>query len=160
MGILEPMVDQYHITQSKKEELEAELNHLKTVERVAISERVQTARAHGDLKENTEYEQARTDQGANESRIQEVEYILKHAHIIERTLSGLAELGGVVEVLKEGAEDKKIFTLVSAAEADMAKGRLSIESPIGKALIGKAKGDVVSVVTPAGETRYTIVSIS
>lgn len=153
------MTETFHITRSKKEELEKELEHLKTVERAVISERVQTARAHGDLKENTEYEQARTDQGANESKIASIEHILKYAVVIEKSGSDMAELGSTVTIQKQGS-DAKTFTLVTSTEADMAQGRLSVDSPIGKALLGKKKGDSAKVATPAGETVYSVIEVS
>ncbi len=153
------MAEQFHITQAKKDELEKELVYLKGEKRAEISERVQTARAHGDLRENTEYEQARTDQGENESKIGSIEHILKHAVIIERSGSDVIELGSIVIIQKPGQE-QKTFTLVTSTEADMAQGRLSIESPIGKALMGKKKGDSARVQTPAGETEYQIIEVS
>ena len=153
------MAEQFHITQSKKEELEAELKYLKGEKRAHISERVQTARAHGDLRENTEYEQARTDQGENESKIGSIEHILKHAVIIEKSGSDRVELGSTVVIQKALAEPKT-FTLVTSTEADMAAGRLSVDSPIGKAILGKKKGDSAPVTTPAGETQYTIIDVS
>lgn len=153
------MADQFHITQSKKEELEKELQYLKGEKRAQISERVQTARAHGDLRENTEYEQARTDQGENESKIGSIEHILKHAVVIEKSGSDQIELGSTVVIQKADAE-AKTFSLVTSTEADMAAGRLSVDSPIGRAILGKKKGDTALVMTPGGETQYSIIDVS
>lgn len=146
------------ITLEKKTELEAELLDRKTVLRDQIGERVATARALGDLSENAEYHAARGEQGKNESRILEIESILKRAEIITRSDSGMVELGATVVVEKNG--EQKTFMIVSDAEADILLDKISTSSPIGSAMIGKKVGDSFITTTPRGETTYTIISIT
>ena len=147
------------ITLTKKQELEAELFERKTTLRDAIGERVATARALGDLSENAEYHAARNEQGKNESRIMEIEDILKRAEIIQRTDSGIVELGATVVVKKQGDETEKTFMIVSETEADIAQGKISTSSPMGSAMVGKKVGEDFSMITPRGEVCYTIISI-
>lgn len=147
------------ITLTKKQELEAELFERKTTLRDAIGERVATARALGDLSENAEYHAARNEQGKNESRIMEIEDILKRAEIIQRTDSGIVELGATVVVKKQGDETEKTFMIVSETEADIAQGKISTSSPMGSAMFGKKVGEDFSMTTPRGEVCYTIISI-
>ena len=147
------------ITLEKKTELEAELFERKTTLRDAIGERVATARALGDLSENAEYHAARGEQGKNESRIMEIEDILKRAEIITRSNSGNVELGATVVVKKRGDTELKTFMIVSDAEADIGQGKISISSPMGSVMVGKTTGDSFMVTTPRGEITYTIESI-
>jgi transcription elongation factor GreA len=146
------------ITLEKKTELESELLERKTVLRDQIGERVATARALGDLSENAEYHAARGEQGKNESRIMEIESILKRAEIITRSDSGRVELGATVVVEKDG--EQKTFMIVSDTEADITTGKISISSPIGSAMMGKKNNESFTIVTPRGEVTYTIISIS
>lgn len=147
------------ITLEKRQELEAELLERKTVLREEIGERVATARALGDLSENAEYHSARDQQGKNETRIMEIESILKRAEIITRTQSGVVELGATVVVNRDGEE--KTFMIVSETEADIALGKISTNSPMGSAMIGKKTGESFLIMTPRGtEVSYTIVSVN
>lgn len=147
------------ITATKKMELEAELSERKSVLRTEIGERVATARAHGDLSENAEYHAARSEQGKNESRIMEIESILKRAVIIERSNSGKVELGATVVVKKEGDTDTKTFMIVSDTEADIGQNKISTGSPMGSAMFGKQAGDQFTITTPRGEVTYQIITI-
>lgn len=147
------------ITQEKFDQLNDELHHLKTVERPLIGERVATARALGDLSENAEYHAARSQQGKNESRIMEIESILKRAVILKKSESGKVELGATVVVLKDGDTETKTFMVVSDTEADIAQGKLSMNSPMGVAMAGKVAGDRFEMITPRGNVTYKIVSI-
>lgn len=147
------------ITQEKLDQLNDELHHLKTVERSLIGERVATARALGDLSENAEYHAARSQQGKNESRIMEIESILKRAVILKKSESGKVELGATVVVLKDGDTETKTFMVVSDTEADIAQGKLSMNSPMGAAMAGKVAGDRFEMITPRGNVAYKIVSI-
>jgi transcription elongation factor GreA len=147
------------ITQDKKTQLEAELFERKTVIRNQIGERVATARAHGDLSENAEYHSARSEQGKNESRIMELEDILKRAEIIKRSGSGAVELGATVIVRKDGDNTEKTFMIVSDTEADISQNKISTSSPMGSAMVGKSIDDIFQIITPRGEVSYTIVSI-
>lgn len=148
------------ITLEKKTELEAELFERKTTLRDAIGERVATARALGDLSENAEYHAARGEQGKNESRIMEIEDILKRAEIITRSNSGNAELGATVVVKKQGDTETKTFMIVSDAEADIMQNKISTSSPMGSVMVGKTTGDSFTVATPRGEITYMIESIT
>jgi transcription elongation factor GreA len=153
------MTDKVQISKERKIELEAELFDLKSVKRPEILERLQYAKSLGDLSENAEYHAARETQGKNEDRIKEIEAIIKNAQIVEKTNSDTAQITSVVTVQKEGETEKREFTLVGIEEADMASGKLSIESPIGKALLDKKKGDTAEVETPGGIVKWKIVSI-
>jgi transcription elongation factor GreA len=154
------MAEPVMLTAQKKAELEQELIHLKTVVRPAISERLQAARALGDLSENAEYQTSRDEQGKNEGRIQQIEYMLKYGKIIQRSGSGKAELGATVVVKKLSDGSEKTFQIVSEAEADIAQDKISTASPIGSAMVGKQAGDTFSMTTPRGTVEYEIVSIS
>ncbi|MBP6926015.1 MAG: transcription elongation factor GreA [Candidatus Pacebacteria bacterium] len=153
------MTDKVQISQERKIELEAELFDLKSVKRPEILERLQYAKSLGDLSENAEYHAARETQGRNEDRIKEIEAIIKNAQIVEKTNSDTAQITSVVTVQKEGEKEKREFTLVGIEEADMSTGKLSIESPIGQALLDKKKGDTAEVETPGGIVKWKIVSI-
>ena len=147
------------LTKEKKAELEAELLHLKTVIRPAIAERVQTARALGDLSENADYQTSRSDQGKNEGRIQPIEAILKNSKVIERSDSGRVEFGATVVVHKIADKSEKTFMIVDDAEADIAVGKITPHSPIGMEMIGKSAGDIFMITTPRGTVEYKIVSV-
>lgn len=148
------------LTAAKKAELEAELAHLKTVVRAAISERLQTARAMGDLSENAEYQTSRDEQGKNEGRIMQIEAILKTARVIERSGSGQVELGATVVVKKRATGEEKSYMIVDDAEADIAQNKISPSSPIGGAMMGKSAGQLFVIETPRGEVEYEIMSIT
>jgi transcription elongation factor GreA len=148
------------ITKEKKAELEQEMLHLKTVVRPAISERLQAARALGDLSENAEYQASRDEQGKTEGRIQEIEHILKYGKVIERSGSDKVELGATVVLKKTGETEEKTYMLVSETESDIAQNKISPSSLIGSAMLGKTAGDTFNVTTPRGETVYEIVSVS
>ncbi len=147
-----------YLSAEKLAELEAELLDLKSTKRQEIMDRVALAKSHGDLSENAEYHAARDDQRKNEERIQHIESILKKAVVIEKGDSDTAQLSSCVVVQKEN-NDPVEFCLVGAEEADMAAGKLSFKSPLGEALFGKKKGDVVTITTPKGDVRYTILDI-
>lgn len=153
------MAESVQITQERKEELEAELQELKTVKRPEILERLQYAKSLGDLSENAEYHAARESQGKNEDRIKEIESILKRAEIIEKVDSDEAQITSIVTVQKEGDSATREFTLVGPAEADTAAGKLSTDSPIGLALLGKKKGDTASVETPGGVVVWNVLDV-
>ena len=147
------------ITESKKAELEVELMERKTTMRDQIGERVATARALGDLSENAEYHAARGEQGKNESRIMELEDILKRAEIIKRSDSGAVELGATVIIKKDGEDIEKTFMIVSDTEADISQNKISTSSPMGSAMVNKKTGDSFEIVTPRGNVNYKIISI-
>ena len=149
-----------YLTREKKEELEMELKELITVRRREIAEALEYAKSLGDLSENAEYQQAREDQATTEERIAHLEQILKNAVVMDKHHSGSVEVGSTVTVLKKGKSDEKVFTIVGSEEANSIEGRISNESPLGKALMGKRAGDSVTAHTPKGEMEYTIKKIA
>ncbi|MBH1980251.1 transcription elongation factor GreA [Candidatus Saccharibacteria bacterium] len=146
----------YQITNEGKKELEKELEQLKG-RRGDVADKIAEARDYGDLSENAEYDAAREEQGILETRIIEIEDILQNAEIISGGKKGEVGLGSTVE-LKTGSKTVK-YTVVGPVEADPLEGKISNESPIGQALIGKKVGDAVTIKTPKGETEYEVVSI-
>lgn len=149
-----------YLTLDKKNELEAELSMLKSVRRKEIADALEYAKSLGDLSENAEYHQAREDQANCEDRIAHLEQILKNAVIMDKHHSGTVEVGSTVTVVKKGEKDERQFVIVGSEEADSLNGKVSNESPIGQALLGKAKGDVIKFDTPKGEMSYTIKAIA
>jgi len=149
-----------HITKEGYEDLRLELERLLTEERKAISERIKTAKEHGDLSENSEYSDAKEQQSFVEGRIIELEHIIKNAEIIEDNHSGCeaVDFGCTVHLSSEVAELK--YKIVGSVEANPEKGLISNESPIGKALLGKKQGEEVEVSVPAGITKYKIKKIN
>ncbi|MDB5176908.1 MAG: greA [Candidatus Saccharibacteria bacterium] len=146
----------FQITDEGKKELETELAELKS-RRGAIAEKIAEARDYGDLSENAEYDSAREDQGLVESRIAEIEDVLLNAEIIGVSKSTSVKLGSKVEV-KTG---KKSFTyhVVGPVEANPGEGKISNESPIGLALMGKKLGDTAMITTPKGNIEYEVVKV-
>ena len=142
--------------------LEAELHRLKAEERPRIIAAIAEARAHGDLSENAEYHSAKEAQSHNEGRIAELEDKLSRAEIID--VSKLAgsktiKFGAIVTLVDEDTEEKKTYQIVGDQEADVKSGRISISSPIARALIGKAVGDAVEVNAPGGARGYEILEL-
>lgn len=148
-----------YITEEKKQSLIKELDNLKTVKRKEILESLQAAKALGDLSENAEYHQAREDQGKIEDRINQIEYMLQSSVVVKKHQSSKVEIGTSVIVKKDGVKESISYSIVGAEEADMIHNKISNKSPLGEALYGKKKGDVVSIKTPKGLAKYTIVDI-
>ena len=146
----------FQITEDGKKELEAELTELKG-RRGAIADKIAEARDYGDLSENAEYDSAREEQGLVESRIAEIEDILLNATIIAATKSSSIKLGSKVE-LKIGKKTVN-YHVVGPVEADPLNGKISNESPIGLALIGKKVGDAVTNTTPKADITYEVVNV-
>ena len=149
-----------YLTPEKKVELENELNTLKTVRRKEIADALEYAKSLGDLSENAEYHQAREDHANCEDRINHLEQILKNAVIMDKHHAGHVEVGTTVTVIKKGEKEERQFTLVGSEEADSVGGKISNESPLGSALLGKSKGDAVTFSTPKGDVTYTIKAIA
>jgi transcription elongation factor GreA len=141
--------------------LENELRQLKSAERPAIIRAIAEAREHGDLSENAEYNAARERQSFVEGRITELEDIISRAQVIDAsTLTGhVIRFGATVTLADEDNDDKSIYQIVGVHEADIRSGRLSVHSPLGRALIGKQVGDSVEVSTPGGSKSYEIVGV-
>jgi transcription elongation factor GreA len=135
-----------------------EVKNLKSVERPRIIRAIEEARAHGDLSENAEYHAAKEQQGWNEARVAELEDKISRADVIDVSkLSGdTVKFGAKVTLIDEDTEAKVIYQIVGDAEADVKQGRLSISSPIARAIIGKRQGDSVEVATPGGGKSYEI----
>ena len=149
------------ITKRGAELLRAELQRLKTIERPGVIGAIAEARAHGDLSENAEYDAARERQAFVEGRISEIEAKLANAQIIDPKLldaEGRCVFGATVDLEEEGGE-AVTYQIVGEDEAEIKEGRISISSPIARALIGKDAGDVVEVRTPGGVKRYEIVDV-
>jgi transcription elongation factor GreA len=142
--------------------LEAELKRLMSEERPRIVQAISDARTHGDLSENAEYHAAKEAQSLNEGRIAELEDKISRAEIIDVTkLSGKTiKFGAKVTLVDEDTEEKKVYRIVGDVEADVKAGRVSISSPIARALIGKSVGDTVEVTAPGGARSYEILKIN
>ena len=141
--------------------LDAELKHLKSVERPAIIRAISEAREHGDLSENAEYHSAKEKQSFIEGRVKELEGILSLADVIDPSkLSGTIKFGALVELVDEDTDEEKTFHIVGEHEADIENGKLNIKSPLARALIGKDEGDSVEVRTPGGQRSYEVLKIT
>lgn len=142
--------------------LEEELKHLKSVERPAVIRAIAEARDHGDLSENAEYHAARERQSFIEGRVAELEDKIARAEVIDVTkLSGQeVKFGATVTLVDEDTEEETVYQLVGEDEADIQSGRLSITSPLARALIGKQVGESVEVMTPGGSKSYEIVQLA
>jgi transcription elongation factor GreA len=153
------MKKQFHLTQEGVDELRAEMEAL-IAERAPIAERIKTAREFGDLSENAEYSSARQEQERCESRISEIDHILKNLTIITSPKkTDAVQLGSTVELKSEDGKTKK-FTVVGTVEADPLNGKISDESPIGMALMGKKISQDVEIKTPAETITYKVIAIS
>ena len=147
-----------YISRDGLDKLRAELEEMVTVRRPEIAQRIHDAKEHGDLSENAEYEDAKNEQAFVEGRIQTLESMIKNATIIdEHTSTDHVQIGSTVKVKTE--DGPQTFMIVGSAEAKPADGRISNESPVGRALLGRKKGEKVVVKVPAGDFAYTIVEI-
>ena len=146
------------LTKEGKEELEKRLEYLKLEKRAEITERIKTAREFGDLSENAEYDAAKNEQAMIEGEILEIETKLKHAVIIKESASkkGMVSLGSKVDFIDEDTKEAYTYEIVGTTESDVEQGRISNESPIGNALLGKKVGDHVNVTVPAGIMSITV----
>jgi transcription elongation factor GreA len=155
-------MDKVPMTETGHAAMLKELKQLKTVERPRIIRLIEEARAHGDLSENAEYHAAKEQQGWVEARVAELEDKLSRAEVIDITkLSGTTvKFGAIVTVVDEDTEAKARYQIVGEFEADVREGKISISSPIARALIGKQPGDMVEVMTPGGGKSYEIVDVN
>ena len=150
------------MTQEGADALRAELKHRKSVLRPEITQAIAEAREHGDLKENAEYHAAREQQGFNEGRIKEIESKLADAQVIDVSKishSGKVIFGATVTLIDADSGDEVRYKIVGEDEADLKAGKISIMSPIARAIIGKNEGDAVVVQTPSGELEYEVDSV-
>ncbi len=149
------------LTQEKFEELKKELEHLKTVRRKEVAESLEYARSLGDLSENAEYQEARDMQAAIEERIQHLEQVIKEAKIVAHSKKGdIVGLGSEVTIQKEKETESRTYRIVGSEEANIHEHKLSYLSPLGEALMGKAKGDVFTFSTPNGKQTYKVLKVS
>jgi transcription elongation factor GreA len=148
-----------YVTPEGLKKLEEELEHLRTVKRQEVATRLHEAMEDGELIENAEYEDAKNEQAFVEGRIQTLEALIKNATIIDENPSiEMVQIGSTVKV--DGPDGKQAFTIVGSTEARPTEGRISNESPVGRALLGRKKGDKITVRVPAGDLSYTIVGIT
>ncbi len=154
-------MDEIFLTQEGYEKLKEDLDHFKTVERRKIARQLEKARAHGDLSENAEYDAAKDAQAQLEKRIFDLEDKLGRARIIdnENISSDKVYIGAKVKMRDEDTQEEFEYHIVAPPEADYAKYKISIESPIGKALMGRSVDDVVEIKVPAGVLKYRVLSI-
>jgi transcription elongation factor GreA len=150
------------MTSEGYQHLEAELHRLKSVERPRIIQAIAEARAHGDLSENAEYHSAKEAQGLNEAKVADLEDKLSRAEVIDPAkLSGdTVKFGATVSLIDEDTDEKVTYKIVGDLEANVREGKISISSPIARALIGKSKGDTAEVTTPKGPRSYEIVKVA
>ncbi|MCO4467455.1 transcription elongation factor [Streptococcus infantarius subsp. infantarius] len=151
----------YPMTLAEREQLEQELDELKLVRRPEVVERIKIARSYGDLSENSEYDAAKDEQAFVEGQIQIIETKIRYAEIIDSDAVAKDEvaIGKTVTVQEVGTTDKDVYHIVGAAGADIFSGRISNESPIAQALIGKKTGDIVTIESPAGSYDVEIISV-
>ena len=155
------MAKEYKLSRSRLKELEDELTYLKTTREKEVAEQIKEARSFGDLSENSEYDEAKNEQAKLYGRIAEVEDILAHAVIIEESdeVSDHVGLGCKVKVKDLEFDEEEVYEIVGSQEADPMNGRISDDSPFGRAIIGKAAGDEFTVEAPVGTLKYQIISI-
>ena len=153
---------EFILTQEGYDNIEKELERLKTEVRYEIAERIKVALGFGDLSENSEYDEAKNAQAANEAKIAELEEKLKYAKIIDEAEidTEVVQVGNIVKVLDMEFDEKVEYTIVGSTEVDLSANKISNESPIGRALLGKKKNNVVEVQAPVGIIKLKILSIT
>ncbi len=152
----------YPMTLQGAEKLRSELSELKSVARPRVIQAIAEAREHGDLKENAEYHAAREEQGFIEGRIADIEGKLSNAQVIDildLTPNGKIVFGATVELINEDTDEKVTYQIVGDDEADLKENKISVNSPVARALIGKVEGDVASVDAPGGIIEYEVISV-
>jgi transcription elongation factor GreA len=155
-------MEKHPMTLQGAERLRTELNELKTVKRPAVIAAISEARAHGDLKENAEYHAAREQQGFIEGRIKDIEGKLSHAQVIDVSkldTSGKVVFGATVVLLDINTDEEKTYQIVGVDEADLKHGKISVTSPVARALIGKEEGDEVALEAPGGTHEFEILEV-
>ncbi|MEI7889054.1 MAG: transcription elongation factor GreA [Actinomycetes bacterium] len=143
------------LTQEGLEKLKAELEHLTTDRRREVAERIKEAREFGDISENSEYDDAKNEQAMVESKVAQIEERLRSATVVDTKKLGtdMVRIGSVVHVKDQKSEKSLVFTIVGSAETDLAAGKVSNESPVGQALLGQKRNDIVDVALPNGKKR-------
>lgn len=156
------MANEFVLTKKGKQDLEAQLEYLKTVKRAEISEQIKVARSFGDLSENAEYTEARSEQSRIEGKIQTLESTLRMATIVDDDEVNLEKvsIGTKVRLLDKEMDEEETYQIFGSMEADVANNIISNESPVGQALLGHSVGDEVSVEVPGGVAHFIILEIS
>ncbi|MCL2342142.1 MAG: transcription elongation factor GreA [Firmicutes bacterium] len=149
------------LTKEGYEKLDKELEYLKTEKRSEISERIKIALGFGDLSENSEYDEAKNSQASNEAKIAELENKLRYARIIDESEidTKTVQVGNKVTILDMADNEELQYTIVGSTEVDLSQNKISNESPIGSALLGSKKGEVVEAETPGGKVKYKVLAI-
>ena len=151
----------YKMSQERYDQLKEALHYLQTTREKEVADQIKEARSFGDLSENSEYDEAKTEQGKLYSRIAEVENLIENAEIIERSYeTGKVVIGSTVRVHDLDEDFEEEYTIVGSQEADPMSGRISDDSPFGRGLMGHAVGETVSVEAPAGMLRFKILEIT
>jgi transcription elongation factor GreA len=150
------------LTPEGQRKLEEELEHLKTVKRKEIAERIKTSKEFGDISENAEYEDAKNEQAFIEGRILQLDQMLRNAKVIDNqhAPTDTITVGATVRLKDMGSGEEISYTIVGSAEADPDQDKISNESPVGRALLGKRNGETVDVVVPAGKMKFRVLKIS
>ncbi len=153
---------EFLLTQEGYDNLVKQLEYLKTEERYAIAERIKVALGFGDLSENSEYDEAKNAQAANEAKIAELEEKVKYAKIIDESEidTKTVQVGNIVKVLDMEFDEEETYTIVGSTEVDLSENKISNESPVGQALLGRKKNDIVEVKAPAGIIKMKILAIT
>lgn len=153
---------EYFFTPEGLKKTEAELEELKSVTRREIAEKIKIALGYGDLSENAEYDQAKNEQAKVEERISKLENMIRNSVIVDDNSldKNIVNIGSTVEVKEVGTKDTEEFIIVGSAETDPLEGKISNESPVGSALLGKKVGEIASVEVPGGVLEYEVVSIN
>ena len=149
----------YRMSLERKHELEKELEYLQTVREKEVSEQIKEARSFGDLSENSEYDEAKNEQGKLYSKIAEIKDLIENAVITENGSGSTVVMGSRVTVREAGEEEAESYTIVGSQEADPMNGRISDESPMGRALMGHLRGETIAMEAPVGVIRYEILNI-
>jgi len=148
---------EYLITKRALEKIKKELEYLKTKKRKEVAQRIAAAKELGDLSENAEYTAAKEEQGLIEARIRELENLLRSAVVVEKKEKNIIQIGSTVKLKANGKF--YVYTLVGEEETDPSKNKISYESPLGKSLLGKKKGDLVEVITPKGKIKFKVADV-
>jgi len=154
------MEDKVYLSKQKLKEIKNELEELKTVKRKEIAEQLEFAKSLGDLSENAEYHEVRDNQATIEERIMKIEDMIKRAEIVSDQHGSTVNIGSTVTLQEKGEKETQEWSIVGSEEADLLANKISNESPLGDALIGKKEGDEILFSSPNGKVNYTVVKLS
>lgn len=155
------MAEKYKMSRERYEEIAKELEYLQTVREKEVAEQIKEARSYGDLSENSEYDEAKNEQGKLYSKIAELKNQLENAEIVEKTgRSGSIGIGSKVRILDLEYDEEEEYQIVGSQESNPVLGRISDDSPIGRGLIGHRTGDTITIEAPAGDLQYKILKVS